>query len=174
VTSSQDPKEAKANRAERGFYASHRAVEKAFGDSILTLRQLQERMNQSEEANCTGVEDSSNANYVCSFSANEKDNEEFLKQRFRTLAFNIRTAGNYLRHMRHFYDASHFFSQLRPFLKCGNIAENGIVFELPNEFKEYSIRLNKGSTRLIRSHEVIFGIRGPSGAGTTSLSSIDA
>jgi hypothetical protein len=76
--------------------------------------------------------------------------------------------------MRHFYDASHFFSQLRPFLKCGNIAENGIVFELPNELNEYSIRLNNGSTRLIRSHEVIFGIRGPSGAGTTSLSSIDA
>ncbi len=172
VTSSNstNPSEQIAHRAEKGFYASHCAVEKAFGESILVLQSLidedkaaiQARMNATDDASMKKIEPDADA----------------YKRKLRRIAYNVRIAATSLHHMRHFYDSSHFFHYLRPYLKCGNIAENGIIFDLGNDVdgkpKSYDIRLNNGTIRHVVSGEVIYGIRGPSGAGTTSLSSIDA
>jgi hypothetical protein len=144
-------KEAAANRAEKGFYATHCAVEKHFGATLLTLQALK------NHGPCESMEQ-------CG---------EMLIKMLRKMAFNIRNAASYLRHMRHFYNPSHFYSELRPFIKCGNVAENGMIFELDGH-SDYDILLNNGTVRRIVDGQVEYEIRGPSGAGTTSLPSIDA
>ncbi len=155
--------ERQAHRAEKGFYASHCSVEHTFAHSILALQQLQSLLTTTTEID-------SDISITMS---------SIVKRKLRLIAYNVRNAATSLRQMRHFYDASHFYHILRPYLKCGNIAENGVIFELDDDVNDereshYTIALNNGTRRSIGRNQVIYGLRGPSGAGTTSLSSIDA
>jgi hypothetical protein len=150
---SKSANEAAAHRAEKGFYATHCAVERNFGETVRNLQRLK------DHGPCQNLD-------TCG---------ELYIDLLRKMAFNIRNGASYLRHMRHFYNPSHFYSELRPFIKCGNVAENGMIFEMDEETKsEYDIILNNNTVRKVIAREPVFGIRGPSGAGTTSLPSIDA
>lgn len=133
-----------AHRAEKGFYASHCAVEYAFGQAIENLLKI----------------------------GNINDNSNKLTNHLRQLAYNIRKAIPVLKQMRHFFNSEHFFKYLRPYIKCGNIGDNGIVFEGDNTCA--NILLPNGTTRNIPFGTPIYGFRGPTGAQTSSLSAIDS
>lgn len=138
-----------AHRAEKGFYAAHCAVERAFAPALTIASQLQ--------------------------SSSILEDKNILKSRFRELAYHIRSVIPVIRQMRHFFNAEHFFFDLRPFLKCGNIMENGIIYESNSgEMTEFTITLPSGSERHVRLDVPVEGIRGPTGAMTSALSALDA
>jgi hypothetical protein len=152
------PQETLPHRAEKGFYSAHCAVEKAFVPSLTIAAKLH------------------------SLSALPLDLSS-LKEDLREMAYGVRSTIPVIRHMRHFFIAEHFFFDLRPFLKCGNTMDNGMIFETPpNENssadseppQEFTIHLPSGSTRTIRLGEIVEGIRGPTGAMTSALSALDA
>jgi len=134
-----------AHRTEKGFYASHCAVEYSLGSAIKNLLEL---------------------------SDIENHNDDNIVKTLRKISYNIRKAIPVLKHMRHFFNSEHFFRYLRSFVKCGNIGDNGIVFEGPDEC--INIILPNGTTREIQYGKTIYGFRGPTGAQTSSLPSIDS
>ena len=152
VTSATDPAEEFAHRAEKGFYASHCAVEHAFGPAVENLHELRSVTN-----------------------ANDADTQ-MLTRVLRNLAYNTRQTIPVLKHMRHFFNSEHFFRYLRPFIKCGNIGDNGVIFEGISGVSgiSFDLTLPNGTIRNIPFDETIYGFRGPTGAQTSSLSAIDA
>ena len=149
------PSEELAHRAEKGFYASHCSVELSFADAIKSLKKMEEILKMD----------------IGGVDHNTKINE--LTMNLREMAYNVRKAIPVLKQMRHYFNSEHFFTYLRPFLKCGNIGENGIVFE-GEENLMANIHLPNNTMREIEFNKVLFGFRGPTGAQTTSLSTIDA
>lgn len=149
------PSEELAHRAEKGFYASHCSVELSFADAIKSLKKMEEILKMD----------------IGGVDHDTKVNE--LTMNLRGMAYNVRKAIPVLKQMRHYFNSEHFFAHLRPFLKCGNIGENGIVFE-GEEHLTANIHLPNNTMREIEFNKVLFGFRGPTGAQTTSLSTIDA
>lgn len=133
-----------AHRAEKGFYASHCAVEYAFGKAIEKILKLESSVLDPNT----------------------------LTNTLRELAYNVRKAIPVLKQMRHFFNSEHFFKYLRPYIKCGNIGDNGIIFEGDDTCS--SVLLPNGTTRNIPFGVPIYGFRGPTGAQTSSLSAIDS
>jgi hypothetical protein len=136
-----------AHKAEKGFYAAHCAVEKAFAPVKTALESALEnaRLNRPKE----------------------------IKASLESAAFFLRSMIPILKAMRTFIDPGHFLPEVRRFLKCGLAYENGIVFEGHGSFK---VPLPRG-TRLIDFGTVYkqeSGLRGPTGAMTTTLAFVDA
>ena len=163
------PSEEIAHRTEKGFYASHCSVELSFADAITSLKKIEKLLNKGN-----GEDNGDNGD-------NEDNQDQFSEQtinkvtrELRGMAYNVRKAIPVLKQMRHYFNSEHFFTYLRPFVKCGNIGENGIVFEGEEEFDIVGMLLPNNTQRVIEFNKVTFGFRGPTGAQTTSLSTIDA
>jgi hypothetical protein len=144
ITSESD---GKAHEAEKGFYAAHCAVEKAFAPVKKALQ------NASTNA--------------------QLDRPKEMKANLEAAAFALRRMIPTLKAMRNFIDPAHFLPELRRFLKCGLAYENGIMFEGTGTFK---VPVPRG-TRVINFGTVYkydSGLRGPTGAMTSTLAFVDA
>lgn len=147
-----------AYEVEKGFYASHCEVEKQFAHAINSIHTIQHALSTDPTTGST-----------------------LSPQMLSELAYHIRSAINSLRHMRHFFPPDLFFPVLRPYLKCGDIGTNGVIFACndtdPTSSRcqeSFSIVLPSGKRRDVKFNELIYGFRGPTGAMTFSLSAIDA
>lgn len=141
-----------AHEVEKGFYASHCAVEREFSNSVININQLKNM-----------------------FLNNDKIDPSVLTN----LAYNVRKATSVLKHMRHFFEPDLFFTKLRPYLKCGNIGDNGVIFEMYQRDnictkQNATIILPSKRIRFIEFNKPIYGFRGPTVAMTSSLSAIDS
>jgi hypothetical protein len=159
-----------AHRTEKGFYAAHCSVEYTFGNAISNIMEIYKLAELEDFINFNGEYNKMNL-----YEINEIIIVSNITEKLRELAYNVRKTINSLKQMRHYFNSENFFSKLRPYLKCGNIGENGIIFESDDISEEkINIKLPNGTKRTIKFNEPIFGFRGPTGAQTPSLIAIDA
>jgi len=92
----------------------------------------------------------------------------------RRSTFALRSVLPVLKQMRAFIHPDLFFPTLRNFLKCGNTAEIGIIFEGPPEEKPILIQLADGGEREVAFNTPLMGLRGPTGAMTSTMAFVDA
>eukprot|EP00038_Savillea_parva_P017376 m.20041 g.20041 ORF g.20041 m.20041 type:complete len:565 (+) comp3745_c0_seq1:573-2267(+) len=166
VTSAQadDPR---AVAGEQGFYAAHCAVEEQFGYAINTILKT---VHAAEEAKAAMHESDADKDVVYTDMA----------KRFRDVAFELRQVIPQLKNMRNFIHPQEFMKKVRNFLKCGKAFENGIVFEGDgdnDDVSEFVIHFPNGGNRTVRTNVAYtgdgHGLRGPTGAMTTTLSFVD-
>lgn len=166
-----------AHRAEKGFYAAHCSVEYMLGNSITNLMAIAFIINFDEIIK--NITEDNSHTYGFLFNGDAYSNH-IIMDKLREFSSNTRKAIGSLKQMRHYFNPEHFFGNLRPYLKCGNIGENDIIFEgNEDSFDEYNplkfqINLPNRTIREIELNKVINGFRGPTGAQTSSLLAIDA
>lgn len=96
-----------------------------------------------------------------------------LTVKLQEVAFHLRNVIPVLKAMRTFIDPGHFLPSLRRFLKCGLGYENGMIFEGNGTF-EIPVPRGKRAIDLGKVHKLETGLRGPTGAMTSTMSFVDA
>lgn len=143
--------------AEAGFYQGHCAVEEAFAD---VRRKVEDCLQLAAEG--------------------QGHDWQALASGLRDLGFQIRLMIPHLKNMRHFINPAVFASRVRPFLKCGLAFENGLVFDGPPTAASVNITFPELRNTRVYGYNTMYsersgnGIRGPTGAMTTTLAFIDA